>query len=379
MTPPRFLDIHLLQTIPFSNLNRDDLGAPKTVVYGAATRTRVSSQSWKRQVRLSVETALGDPAVRTRRIVTSVAERLVLAGWPAELATFAGRQVLMSAGKSGIKIEKDRDKNDISSVLLYLPTAGLDDLAALAAEHRAALETESAKKTPKPVLPVAQVAAILARRTGTINLFGRMLAELPGADVDGAVQVAHAFTVHATTPEIDFFTAVDDIPSREDHGSGHMNAGEFSAGTFYRYACLDLRGLVENLDGDAAVARELTEQFLSAFLTSLPTGKQNATAPNTPPELAYLAVRADRPMSLAAAFERPVTAGIEGGYGEAARGALDDYAAGLHRVWDSPASLLVHGHAAIDGKPRTAGLGEQYGSYRQLLAAAVDAAYPTSA
>ncbi|WP_239331313.1 type I-E CRISPR-associated protein Cas7/Cse4/CasC [Frankia sp. CiP3] len=378
MTAAKFLDIHLLQTIPYANLNRDDLGAPKTVVYGGKTRTRVSSQSWKRAIRLQVETALGDPAVRTRRIVTAVAERLVTQGWPAELAGYAGKQVLMSAGKSGIKTEKDRDKNDISSVLLYLPAGALDELAEIAAGHRDKLQAEMGKKTQKPVLPVDEVAAVLSSRNGTINLFGRMLAELPGGKVDGAVQVAHAFTVHSTDPEIDFFTAVDDIPSADDQGSGHMNAGEFSAGVFYRYASLDTAGLVDNLDGDVATASELTAQFLRAFLAALPSGKRTATAPNTLPELAYVGVRSDRPISLAAAFEQPVRPGPEGGCGEPARDALTDYAAGLHQVWGRD-GVLLDGHASIDGKPRDKGLGTQYGSYPELLAGAVAVAYPGAA
>jgi CRISPR system Cascade subunit CasC len=375
MTDARFLDIHLLQTIPYANLNRDDLGAPKTLVYGGKQRTRVSSQCWKRQVRLEVETVLGDPAVRTRRIISSVAERLVARGWPAELAAYAGKQIMMSAGKSGIKTEKDRDKNDISSVLLYLPAAGLDDLAALADKHRDRIEAELAKKKQQAALPVAEVAAILSRRNGTINLFGRMLAELPGGKVDGAVQVAHAFTVHGTDPEIDFFTAVDDIPSADDAGSGHMNAGEFSAGVFYRYASVDLAGLAANLDGDTAAATELTREFLKGFVSALPSGKRTATAPNSLPELVYVAVRGDRPISLAAAFERPVHPGLEGGHGEPARDALNDYAAGVHRVWDTD-EIVLHGYASIDGKPREEGLGDQRNSYKELLTAAVTAAYP---
>ncbi len=378
MTDARFLDIHLLQTIPYANLNRDDLGAPKTVVYGGKSRTRVSSQCWKRQVRLEVETVLGDPAVRTRRITAEVAARLVKKGWLEELATHAGAQVLLSAGKSGIKTEKDRDKRDISSVLLYLPAAGLDALAELADAHRGLIEAEARKKTPKAVLPVAEVASILSSRNGSINLFGRMLAELPGGKVDGAVQVAHAFTVHATDPEIDFFTAVDDIPSADDAGSGHMNAGEFSAGVFYRYASLDLTGLVKNLDGDTATATELTREFLRGFVSALPSGKRTATAPNTLPELLYVAVRGDRPISLAAAFERPVAAGVDGGFGQEARDELATYAQGLHTVWETD-EIVLHGHASMDSVSREKGLGDRYDSYPKLLTAAVAAAYPAQA
>ena len=51
MSTALYVDIHALQTVPYANLNRDDLGSPKTVIYGGAERTRVSSQSWKRVVR----------------------------------------------------------------------------------------------------------------------------------------------------------------------------------------------------------------------------------------------------------------------------------------------------------------------------------------
>jgi CRISPR system Cascade subunit CasC len=46
-----FLDVHALQTVPPSNLNRDDTGAPKTALYGGVPRARVSSQAWKRATR----------------------------------------------------------------------------------------------------------------------------------------------------------------------------------------------------------------------------------------------------------------------------------------------------------------------------------------
>ena len=42
-----FLDMHIIQTLPPSNINRDDTGSPKTALYGGVRRARVSSQSWK--------------------------------------------------------------------------------------------------------------------------------------------------------------------------------------------------------------------------------------------------------------------------------------------------------------------------------------------
>jgi len=373
MNTPTYLDIHALQTLPYSNVNRDDLGLPKVLEYGGAERTRVSSQSWKRAVRHQVEAKLADPAVRTRRIIGAVAERLTAQGWSSELAELAGRQVVAAAGK-GIKLEPDKEGQlPSTSVLLYLPTKGLDELAQLAADHEQELQRISGQKNPKAVLPAEQVADILRSRNATINLFGRMLAELPGADVDGAVQFAHAFTVHGTEVETDFFTAVDDIRPADDHGSGHMNVGQFSAGTFYRYANVNIGTLLDNLEGDTATARELVSEFLAGFLATVPSGKQTATGAMTIPELVYVAVRGDRPISFAPAFEQPVT-GTDG-YSAKASTALSTYARRLHTLWGED-ELHFSAHAGLDDSDETlSGLGRRKNSYPGLRAEAIEAAF----
>ena len=72
------IEVHILQTVPPSNVNRDDGGTPKTAVYGGVRRARVSSQAWKRATRLAFRDLL-DPAdlgVRTRRIVEVLGERI---------------------------------------------------------------------------------------------------------------------------------------------------------------------------------------------------------------------------------------------------------------------------------------------------------------
>jgi CRISPR system Cascade subunit CasC len=372
MSTPLYIDVHALQTVPYSNLNRDDLGSPKTLVYGGAERTRVSSQSWKRAVRHEIERRLGDPAVRTRRLVDAVSARLLAQGWDEDLARTGARQVMLTGGKDGgIKFE---DGKDITSVTFYLPAAGIDELAAIVVGHREAVAAEAGKKKPAGVLPKDQVEAVLRSRNATIQLMGRMLAELPGAEVDGAVQFAHAFTTHATVVETDFFTAVDDIEKLGDAGSAHMNAGQFSAGTFYRYANVGLATLAGNLGGDAGTARELVAEFLRAFVSTVPSGKQNATAAMTIPDIVYMAVRADRPISLAPAFEDPVRSQI--GFAQPSREALSRYATQLHDYWGT-SDIIWHGHASISDKPVT-GLGDRVPSLSSLLATAADTAYPAA-
>ncbi|MGV9314916.1 type I-E CRISPR-associated protein Cas7/Cse4/CasC [Streptomyces sp. NPDC003691] len=375
MTPspaPRFLDVHILQTLPYSNVNRDDLGSPKTMTFGGTSRTRVSSQAWKRPTRQAVEEAVGEHAVRTRRLPQQVASALADGrGWPRELAELAGAQVIRSA-ETKLALEKG-DRTTTS--LLFLPDSAVEALAELAEEHRPALEKALGNKAAaaKAVLPKDAVHEILRSRNGSIALFGRMLAEIPGAGVDGAVQVAHAFTTHETSVQADFFTAVDDAGEwATDAGSAHMNTGEFSSGVFYRYATLDLAALTGNID-DAATARTLATAFVSAFIHSLPGAKRTSTAPHTVPDLVHLAVRSDRPLSLAAAFEKPVRA-RESGWGTASRTALADYAERVGKLLGDT-GVLYGAHAAVDDEKRS-GLGRRVDSYPVLVTEAVAAVWP---
>ena len=67
----KFIQLHLLTSYAPSNLNRDDLGRPKTARMGGTERLRVSSQSLKRNWRISdvFEHALGENiGTRTKRL-----------------------------------------------------------------------------------------------------------------------------------------------------------------------------------------------------------------------------------------------------------------------------------------------------------------------
>ncbi|APU15569.1 type I-E CRISPR-associated protein Cas7/Cse4/CasC [Actinoalloteichus fjordicus] len=389
MTTPAYLDVHAIQTLPYSNVNRDDLGAPKSVMFGGVERTRVSSQSWKRAVRLHVDRAVGEDTVRTRRVVRGVAERLTSSawGWSRVDAEAAGLQVALSAG-SGISLKAEKNERgeqvQTTSVLLLLPESGIDDLAALADQHRQEILAEEARPKKgkdnkiKPVLPSKDIAEILGRRSGTINLFGRMLAELPGANVDGAVQFAHAFTTHGTSVEYDFFSAVDDVEEKLNiPGSGHINTGYFSAGTFYRYANVGLARLRANLGDDLEVTRTLVDAFLDGFVNAVPSGKQTATGAVTAPDLVYVAVRADRPVSLSSAFEAPLAG--KNGYLFGSVERLASHAASMTTLLEKE-NVLFAGYAAAEltvqgqAEESLAAFGPRHDSFRSLIAAAVQVA-----
>lgn len=312
MINPLYIDYHILQSVPPSNINRDDSGSPKQAQYGGVRRSRVSSQAWKRATRTAFAATIptGDLAVRTKQISTlltrSIQARTGLG--PAPSATLATALLAAFDIKAG---RKDGDtayllffgRNQVENIVSLLPQDH-DAVAELAALDPADLKAEIKK------LPVTEQL-----RTGhpiDVALFGRMVADLPGLNVTAAVQVAHALSTHAVTTEFDYYTAVDDEPrATEDKGAGMIGNVEFNSATLYRYATLAIHLLRENLDDDDTVVQAATT-FTDAFIRSMPTGHANTFAHRTLPHLAAISFRTDQPVNLVSAYERPVHPGIDG-------------------------------------------------------------------
>ncbi|MBC7298943.1 MAG: type I-E CRISPR-associated protein Cas7/Cse4/CasC, partial [Demequina sp.] len=74
-----YIDVHIIQTVPPSNINRDDTGSPKSAVYGGVRRSRVSSQAWKRATRAEFSSHLdtAELGVRTKRVVEQMIGEIV--------------------------------------------------------------------------------------------------------------------------------------------------------------------------------------------------------------------------------------------------------------------------------------------------------------
>ncbi|MGW1143650.1 type I-E CRISPR-associated protein Cas7/Cse4/CasC [Streptomyces sp. NPDC002454] len=384
--PACFVDVHVLQSVPVSTLNRDDLNAVKTVDYGGVRRTRVSSQSWKRALRQEFQKEIGQFATRTRRIGKAVAEVLEEKhGWDPNEARLAGAHIVAASGiKFGIEGKPDqKDYEAITNGLVYLSSESIEELADLATGHLDKIKKKKIEKTTdKSPLPTADVQGIIRRGNAVIHTFGRMLAEVDDADVDGAVQVAHAFTTHRSDVQVDYFTAVDDLTAAwGETGSGHLNEAEFSAGTFYRFATIDVRELVTNMgkvhapEGSRDVAedaRNIARAFLSSFIRSLPQAKKNSTAPHTAPDLVHISVRSDRPLSFAAAFETPVRSGQGGGHTTTSRDQLVEYARTATTLMG--ADRVLAAHWAGTGQD-VEGLGTRVDTFDSLVETGVEAAF----
>ncbi|MFA1551773.1 type I-E CRISPR-associated protein Cas7/Cse4/CasC [Actinomadura chokoriensis] len=339
------IDLHVLQSVPPSNLNRDDTGTPKTAVYGGVRRARVSSQAWKRATRKSFHDLL-DPSelgVRTKRVAELLADRIhdLDASIEQGDAWNLAAETVQNATGSKIEVPKRRGSTvgedepaaaPESKYLMFLSARQLDGLAELAVEGRDDIKTFFKDKDNKA--RAKQIAN--ACHSVDIALFGRMVADGADINVDAATQVAHALSVHQVENESDYYTAIDDHKEREDDdlGAGMIGTVDFNSATLYRYAALDvdqLRGnLGKGLRDDEPVTepvRRAVEAFVQGFITSMPTGKVNTFGNHTLPDAVVVKIRSSRPISFVGAFEEPCRKGQDsGGYVQEAAARLARYA-----------------------------------------------------
>ncbi|WP_043805242.1 type I-E CRISPR-associated protein Cas7/Cse4/CasC [Deinococcus gobiensis] len=315
------LELHYLQNFAPSNLNRDDTGSPKDAYFGGTRRARVSSQSFKRAMRMDFK-ARGtltpdEMGERTKRAHEEIARILHRNHQRDETAALAAAETAL--GGLGLPVKEGK-----SQYLLFLGRDELNRVAALIDTHWDVLSEGPAEmgskkaKSKKTALPgdLAKELdkALNGSRAVDVALFGRMLADLPEKNADAAAQVAHALGTHAMRGrEFDFYTAVDDLKPSDTAGADMLGTVEFGSATYYRYACVDLQKLLDNLGGDAELAERGLRAFLEASIYAAPSGKQNTFAAHNAPGLMVQVVRENAsPRNLANAFEKAVKASTEG-------------------------------------------------------------------
>lgn len=296
-----FLDVHVIQTVPPSNINRDDTGSPKTAQYGGVRRARVSSQSWKKAMRdYFIENSEQEKVgVRTKRVVDYVKNEIlkISNALTENEAREKARDVLQLAiyaksnNKNDMKTARNKLKDYQSDELVFISQKQAEELAKMALNQNYEFKElkESFRNNP----------------TIDICLFGRMVASDPSLNEDASSQVAHAISTHAIQSEFDFFTAVDDRSPEDNAGAGMLGTVEYNSSTLYRYANVAVHELLKQLKDKESVINTL-KLFVKAFANSMPTGKANTFANQTLPQLLLLEIREDRPVNLVNAFENPV-------------------------------------------------------------------------
>lgn len=300
----RFVQLHLLVSYPPSNLNRDDTGRPKTAMIGDANRLRISSQSLKRAWRTSdvfESTLQGHIGVRTKEMGEKIYHMLLEKKVPEKKAREWAKSIAGQFGK--LKSDKKTENNQ---------DLHIEQLAHFGPEEQAAIEMLADKLSASGTDPTEDDLKLLRkpRQAADIAMFGRMLASSPAFNVEAAVQVAHAITIHKVAVEDDYFSAVDDLSrGEEDVGAGHIGEAGFGAGVFYLYLCINRELLLENLGNDATLTTKTLEALVHAVTKVSPTGKQNSFASRAYAAYALAEKGDQQPRSLAQAFLKPVTGG----------------------------------------------------------------------
>ncbi|MCB1859840.1 MAG: type I-E CRISPR-associated protein Cas7/Cse4/CasC [Gammaproteobacteria bacterium] len=327
MTPkPHFIQIHTLHSYPAALLNRDDAGLAKRLPMGNAVRTRISSQCLKRHWRIADDryalSGLDVPmAVRSRGTLELIRKRIIENDISETLGQTAVEALrnnkLLDASKKELKGE---DALHTGQAIL-LGRAEIDYLVKrctdLAREHT---EEKALKDAVKAMLK-EEKKNIEALKHGSgleSALFGRMVTSDVVASRDASVYVGHAFTVHEAQVENDYFTVVDDLLQESgEQGSAGIFDTELASGLYYGYVVVDVRQLVENLEGIEAkvtFARGTTEEkrelaarvvkhLLHLIATVSPGAKRGSTAPFAWAKFMLVEAGDWQPRSLASAFQ----------------------------------------------------------------------------
>lgn len=304
------IEIHAIQNFAPSNLNRDDTGAPKDAFFGGTRRARISSQCLKRAAREYFK-----DGVRTKRIQDELVKLLVQKGYDegesakkTAHALMAVKLVVKEDGKTEYLLFLGRD--EIAEIAAAIDTHW-KEIVTVESEKEGEVKKKKKKGDEAESIPVALKNKLEGAFNGgnaiDVALFGRMLADMPEHNQYAACQVAHALSTHTVEREFDFYTAVDDLKPDDTAGADMMGTVEFNSACFYRYAVVDWDKLVENLQGDWALATKGLRAFLEGFVVAEPTGKQNTFAAHNPPEFVAVSVRHNTaPRSLTNAFETAI-------------------------------------------------------------------------
>jgi len=344
MTEPRFIQIHWLASYPGTLLNRDDSGLAKALPFGGVNRTRISSQCLKRTWRKAKDAMnIGlieniETAARSREHI----ERQVINGLAEE--TGKAPEIVSAVGLSFIEAlygDKAKDRKNRQALLLGWPEIRYmrKEALRLITESMDKKDAEARCKeyfSKDGIRRVFRAVRSQCAQPGGFDaaLFGRMVTSDPEANIEAALHVAHAITVHRAEKELDLVTVADDLKTSGDAGAAGVFDSELTSGVYYGYAVIDVPGLVSNLSGvpakewlspqvDRETAGEVAARLLQLIATVSPGAKRGATAPYAYAEAMIVEVGNRQPRTLANAFRNEVP--LKGDVGKEALKAMSEH------------------------------------------------------
>nr|HIL74690.1 type I-E CRISPR-associated protein Cas7/Cse4/CasC [Rhodospirillales bacterium] len=300
----KIIEFHIIQSFPVSCLNRDDVGSPKSAIVGGVQRARVSSQCWKRQVRLVMQNFGVKLAIRSKKVTDFVAKECTTLGANEEQASACGEEIAKAFSKD----------------TLHFFTEGEAQAFAIYAQER---EFDSSKIKDKEIQKLSKKVINPAIDGLDIALFGRMVAQAAELNVEASCSFSHAISTHKVSSEVEFFTALDDLQTEENAGSAHMGSLEFNSATYYRYISLNLGQLYDSLAGEDL--SEAIDAFTKALFLAVPNARQTTQSAASPWEYAKVFVR--KGQRLQVPFEKPVKTERGGGYLQPSIDAMESYLA----------------------------------------------------
>lgn len=288
-----YLDIHAVQTLPPSNVNRDDTGSPKTAQYGGVTRARVSSQSWKRAMReyFADKGSLGNIGVRTTKLSEYIKDKIMF------IDETIDEDDALNLAINALNISGISMKNDKASALFFISEKQAENVA------RMCLSGDLDNKDKKDLKE--ELASILNTDPSLdLILFGRMVASTKDLNFDAVCQVAHSISTHEIDEEYDYYIALDDL-DEDQQGANMLGTIEFNSSTLYRYSDVAVHNLYEGIN-DRDNFKNALRLFVEGFIKSMPSGMSNSFANQTLPQAVIVTLREDRPLNLVSAFEDPI-------------------------------------------------------------------------
>lgn len=337
-----FIQIHMLQSLPPGNLNRDETGQPKQCLFGNTTRSRISSQCLKRNIRMAPEFkehfSETECAIRTllfpQMVVDSLTNKMQIEETEKEQIGKAIAAKFRSEKKEDAEETTKKKKSSEESgplqtpQLVFFPPGFIEDVAAeicrFKKEERDAYTVwlcgnDKEKKKFKKAISQFESAITNQSKVKTVDiaLFGRMTTSDLVVNVEAACQVAHAIGTHEVIIESDYFTAIDDKKrdyadsQSAESGAAFLGTGDtqtfFNSSVFYKYYNIDLSALHNSLGCSDADLAKIASLFTHVAAVATPTGKQNAFAAHGLPEFILVEIsRKKRPLSYANAFLQAV-------------------------------------------------------------------------
>lgn len=330
----KLIELHILQSFPVTCLNRDDLGAPKSAMFGGVERARVSSQCWKRAVRKFAHEEMPNLFGASRsKILGPAIEKAAKELGAEDTMVAAIKEIVLEA------MNKDEKKQDMVKTLFFFSPESLknvirplvtDGEKKLTPEIVDGLLSGDDKKVKKAKKDAEKLSKDILKAFGEkvsdaadIALFGRMVADDASQTVEGAALFSHALSTHAVRSELDFFSAVDDgKKDADDAGAGQIGNIEYNSACYYRYIGVNLDLLKKSNLFDQSQIKTVLENFIRAAILANPAARKNSMFGQGLPSYVLAVKRSGQPLSLANAFEKPVPAKRGSGYVEPSIDAL---------------------------------------------------------